>query len=88
MAENLILSDPPVLGGKPCIRGTRLSVEFLLELAASSETPAQSLLPGVPASGVFVPIVSHIKVSYHPDRPLEAKAYLAVELRWRFAPSA
>jgi uncharacterized protein (DUF433 family) len=31
---HLIDSDPAVLGGKPCIKGTRLSVEFLLELAA------------------------------------------------------
>ena len=30
-----ILSDPSVLGGKPCIRGTRISVEFILELIAS-----------------------------------------------------
>lgn len=27
--------DPAVLGGKPVIRGTRLSVEFILELIAS-----------------------------------------------------
>ncbi len=30
-----IWSDPAILGGKPCIRGTRISVEFILELAAS-----------------------------------------------------
>lgn len=30
-----ILSDPGILGGKPCIRGTRISVEFILELVAS-----------------------------------------------------
>ena len=30
-----ISSDPGILGGKPCIRGTRLSVEFVLELVAS-----------------------------------------------------
>ncbi len=30
-----IVSDPAVLRGKPCIRGTRLSVEFILELIAS-----------------------------------------------------
>ena len=30
-----IISDPAILGGKPCVKGTRISVEFLLELAAS-----------------------------------------------------
>ena len=30
-----IVSDPNILSGKPCVRGTRLSVEFLLELVAS-----------------------------------------------------
>ncbi|MEI8376550.1 MAG: DUF433 domain-containing protein [Planctomycetota bacterium] len=30
-----IESSPNVLGGKPCIKGTRISVEFILELAAS-----------------------------------------------------
>ncbi|MGO9111178.1 MAG: DUF433 domain-containing protein [Thermoguttaceae bacterium] len=30
-----IESRPSVLGGKPCIKGTRISVEFILELAAS-----------------------------------------------------
>jgi uncharacterized protein (DUF433 family) len=32
---NRICSDPAIFGGKPCIRGTRISVEFILELAAS-----------------------------------------------------
>ncbi|MCA9557565.1 MAG: DUF433 domain-containing protein, partial [Myxococcales bacterium] len=27
--------DPEILGGKPCVRGTRISVEFILELMAS-----------------------------------------------------
>ena len=30
-----IISDPAILSGKPCIRGTRISVEFILELLAS-----------------------------------------------------
>ncbi len=30
-----IVSDPNILGGKPCIRGTRISVAFILELFAS-----------------------------------------------------
>jgi uncharacterized protein (DUF433 family) len=36
-----ISSDPSVLGGKPCVRGTRLSVEFILELLASGATEAK-----------------------------------------------
>jgi uncharacterized protein (DUF433 family) len=43
MADNLIVSNPQILGGKPCVRGTRLSVEFLLELAASGATQEQIL---------------------------------------------
>lgn len=30
-----ITSDPAILGGKPIIKGTRLSVEFVLEFMAS-----------------------------------------------------
>ena len=30
-----IESRPKVLGGKPCIKGTRISVEFILEMMAS-----------------------------------------------------
>ena len=30
-----IVANPSVLGGKPCIRGTRISVEFVLELIGS-----------------------------------------------------
>ena len=33
-----IVSRPDLLGGKPCVRGTRLSVELLLELLASGAT--------------------------------------------------
>jgi len=30
-----IVSNPAILGGKPIIKGTRISVEFVLELIAS-----------------------------------------------------
>ncbi len=30
-----IISNPSILGGKPCIKGSRISVEFILELFAS-----------------------------------------------------
>ncbi len=33
-----IVSSPGVLGGKPCVRGTRISVEHILELLASGAT--------------------------------------------------
>ncbi len=35
-----IVSIPGLLGGKPCVKGTRLSVDFLLELMASGATQA------------------------------------------------
>jgi uncharacterized protein (DUF433 family) len=30
-----ISRNPEILGGKPCVKGTRISVEFILELFAS-----------------------------------------------------
>ena len=44
MVESLIVSDQRILDGKPCVRGTRLSVEFLLELAASGASSEQILV--------------------------------------------
>lgn len=39
-----IAVNPRVLGGKPVIRGTRISVEFVLELLASGATEQEILL--------------------------------------------
>lgn len=33
-----IISDPAIFGGKPIIRGTRISVEMILEWVASGAT--------------------------------------------------
>ena len=33
-----IVADPEILGGKPCVRGTRISVEASLEFLASGAT--------------------------------------------------
>ncbi|MEX0725438.1 MAG: DUF433 domain-containing protein [Planctomycetaceae bacterium] len=33
-----IISDPAILGGKPIIRGTRISIEMILEWIASGAT--------------------------------------------------
>lgn len=36
-----IVADPDVLVGKPVVKGTRISVELVMELLASGYTPAQ-----------------------------------------------
>jgi uncharacterized protein (DUF433 family) len=38
-----IVSDPAILGGKPVIKGTRISIEFLLELFASGASRSEVL---------------------------------------------
>jgi len=42
-----IVTDPDVLGGKPCVRGTRISVPFILELFASGASRSD-ILNGYP----------------------------------------
>ena len=44
-----IVVDPKILAGKPMIRGTRLAVEFILELLAAgqSESDVLSNYPGL-----------------------------------------
>lgn len=38
-----IHADPDILAGKPVIRGTRLAVEFILELLAAGRSAAEIL---------------------------------------------
>ena len=38
-----IVANPQILGGKPIIEGTRISVEFILELLASDVTEDEIL---------------------------------------------
>jgi uncharacterized protein (DUF433 family) len=49
-----IVADPEILAGKPCIKGTRISVEFILELLASGATREEILgaYPQIPAEGL------------------------------------
>ena len=38
-----IVIDPEILAGKPVVRGTRLAVEFILELLAAGQSEADIL---------------------------------------------
>lgn len=42
--SNLIVSNPKVMLGKPVIRGTRITVELILEKFAAGHTEADILL--------------------------------------------
>jgi uncharacterized protein (DUF433 family) len=41
--KNLITTNPEILGGKPIIKGTRMSVESILELLASDMSTEEIL---------------------------------------------
>ncbi len=49
-----IVTNSEILGGKPIIRGTRISVEFILELFASGADHKDILnaYPHLPAAGI------------------------------------
>jgi uncharacterized protein (DUF433 family) len=49
-----IVSDVDILGGKPLIRGTRISVEFILEMLATGASPSDILTnyPHIPPAGL------------------------------------
>ena len=49
-----IVSDPAILGGKPILAGTRISVELILELLARGQTRDEivALHPSVGEAGV------------------------------------
>ena len=42
LSERIVV-DPEILGGKPIIRGTRLAVEFILELLAAGQSESDLL---------------------------------------------
>jgi uncharacterized protein (DUF433 family) len=50
-----IVIDPEILAGKPVVRGTRLAVEFILELLAAGQSEADILAnyPGLAREDIF-----------------------------------
>ena len=47
MNDNLIVSDPEILNGKPIVKGTRISVALILQCIASGLTK-EEILRGYP----------------------------------------
>ena len=47
MNDNLIVSDPEILNGKPIVKGTRISVALILQCIASGLT-REEILRGYP----------------------------------------
>jgi uncharacterized protein (DUF433 family) len=58
-----IVVDPEVLDGKPVIRGTRLAVEFILELLAAgqSETDILAGYPGLTRDDIRACLASGVR---------------------------
>ena len=50
-----IVVDPEILAGKPVIRGTRLAVEFILELLAAGQSESEVLAnyPGLSRDNIL-----------------------------------
>ena len=63
-----IVIDPQVLAGKPVIRGTRLAVEFILDLMAAgqSETEILANYPGLSHQDILACLAyaSHLAREY------------------------
>ena len=77
MSDRWIVTNIEILGGKPCVRGTRLSVEFLLELAASGATQADILAqyPQLATEGLsaaFLFVARRISNERNWDLPISA----------------
>ena len=54
MPSERITSDPEVCGGRPCVRGMRITVSQILEMMAGGMTPEQILgdFPYLEADGL------------------------------------
>jgi uncharacterized protein (DUF433 family) len=77
MSQGMIVSDPKIMMGKPTIRGTRITVELILEKLAAGETSEEILsahprltLEGIRAAIAFAAEALRADVVY----PLEQVA--------------
>ena len=76
----LISLDPAVMLGKPCVKGTRLTVEHILESLASSKSFEEVLgnYPGLTREGINAALYWAVE-SVHSELvfPLQLKTELA-----------
>ena len=77
MRFDLIVSNPAIMSGKPVVKGTRITVEFILEKLAAGETVEQLLeehprltLEGVHAAMAFAAEVLKGDVVYPSDKAI------------------
>jgi uncharacterized protein (DUF433 family) len=64
MPEAMVISDPKIMLGKPVVRGTRITVELILEKLAAGETIDQILSehPGLSSEGIRAAIAFAVEV--------------------------
>jgi uncharacterized protein (DUF433 family) len=67
--EERIVIDPMVLAGKPVIRGTRLAVEFIVELLAQGWTESDVLrnYPGITREDILA-CLGYASAQLHAER--------------------
>lgn len=75
--QNIIHSDPEILLGKPVVRDSRLSVEFILRLFAAGWTEAQVLenyptLTSAKIQAVFAFAADVMREELHYSLPAQA----------------
>ena len=67
-----IVTDPAILAGKPVVRGSRLAVEFILELLASGQTENEIIeeYPGLAHDDILacLALASHLAMSTKPTQ--------------------
>lgn len=70
-SEDRIIIDPAILEGKPVIRGTRLAVEFIIDLLAQGWSEAEILrnYPGLTAADI------HASLAYASARLKTERVY-------------
>jgi hypothetical protein len=64
-----IVADPGILAGKPVIRGTRVAVEFILELLAAGQSEAEILSDPIVGEIISYPNALHYGRASMPEFP-------------------